>query len=120
MPKYFRVYVHAQSLSSVQPFATPWTVAHQAPLSMGFPGKNTGVGCHSVLQGTFPTQGTNSYLLCLLHWQAYSLLQSHLGNPPAQIFGVNTLSMVRALTFQLLDTTLRRDLRVSVTLWKAA
>ena len=35
MPKYFRVYVHAQSLSSVQPFATPWTVAHQAPLSMG-------------------------------------------------------------------------------------
>ena len=27
-------------------FATPWTVAHQTPLSMGFPGKNTGVGCH--------------------------------------------------------------------------
>ena len=112
--------VHAQSLSHVRLFATLWTVAHQAPLSMGFPGKNTGVGCHSVLQETFPTQGTNSYLLCLLHWQAYSLLQSHLGNPPAQIFGVNTLSMVRALTFQLLDTTLRRDLRVSVTLWKAA
>ena len=28
--------VHAQSLSRVQLFATPWTVAHQAPLSMGF------------------------------------------------------------------------------------
>ena len=27
-------------------FATTWTVTHQAPLSMGFPGKNTGVGCH--------------------------------------------------------------------------
>ena len=25
---------------------TPWTVAHQSPLSVGFPGKNTGVGCH--------------------------------------------------------------------------
>ena len=25
-------------------FATPWTVACQAPLSMDFPGKNTGVG----------------------------------------------------------------------------
>ena len=25
---------------------TPWTVVHQAPLSMDFPGKNTGVGCH--------------------------------------------------------------------------
>ena len=29
--------LHAQSLSRVQLFATPWTVAHQAPLSMGFP-----------------------------------------------------------------------------------
>ena len=29
-----------------------------------FPGKNTGVGCHSLLQGTFPTQGSNP---CLLH-----------------------------------------------------
>ena len=34
--------------------ATPWTVAHQAPLSMG---KNTGVGCHAHLQGIFPTPG---------------------------------------------------------------
>ena len=29
--------VHAQSLSHVRLFATPWTVAHQAPLSVGFP-----------------------------------------------------------------------------------
>ena len=28
--------VHAQSLSRVQLLATPWTVAHQAPLSVGF------------------------------------------------------------------------------------
>ena len=28
------------------------------------PGKNTGVGCHFLLQGIFPTQGLNS---CLLH-----------------------------------------------------
>ena len=27
------------------------------------PGKNTGVGCHSVLQGILPTQGSNSRLL---------------------------------------------------------
>ena len=27
-------------------FPPPWTVAHQAPLSRGFPGKNTGVDCH--------------------------------------------------------------------------
>ena len=29
----------------VQLFVTPGTVAHHAPLSMGIPGKNTGVGC---------------------------------------------------------------------------
>ena len=40
-------------------FATPWIVAHQAPLSMGFPSKNNGVGCHFLLQGTFPTQRSN-------------------------------------------------------------
>ena len=33
---------------------TPWTIVHQAPLSMGFPGKNTGVGCYFLFQGTFP------------------------------------------------------------------
>ena len=43
----------------VQLFATPWTAAHQVPLSMGFPGKNTGVGSHSLLQGIFPMQGSN-------------------------------------------------------------
>ena len=32
----------------------------------GFPGKNTGVGCHFLLQGIFPTQGSNPRLL---HWQ---------------------------------------------------
>ena len=32
----------------------PWTVAPQAPLEWGnFSGKNTGVGCHSLLQGIF-------------------------------------------------------------------
>ena len=41
-----------QSLSHVWRFATPWTVAHQVSLSMEFTGKNTGVGCHSLLQNT--------------------------------------------------------------------
>ena len=38
-----------------------------------FPGKNTGVGCHYLLQGIFPTQGFKPHLLSLLHWQADSL-----------------------------------------------
>ena len=39
-------------------FATPWTVAHEAPLSWDSPGKNTGMDCHSLLQRIFPTQGS--------------------------------------------------------------
>ena len=38
-----------------------------------FPGKNTRVGCHFLLHGIFPTQGSNEHLLCLLHWQEGSL-----------------------------------------------
>ena len=41
-----------------------------------FPGKNTGLGCHFLLQGIFPIQGLNPCLLCLLYWQADSLLLS--------------------------------------------
>ena len=42
------------------------------------PGKNTGVGCHALLQGIFLTQGLNP---CLPYWPANSLLPSHLTLP---------------------------------------
>ena len=45
------------------------------------PGRNTGVGCHTLLQGIFPTQGSNPHLLCLLLWQAGSLLLASPGKP---------------------------------------
>ena len=59
--------VKVKLLSHVQLFATPWTVSCQAPLSMGFPGKNTGVGCHFLLQGIFLTQGSKLGLPTLNH-----------------------------------------------------
>ena len=37
-------------------------------------GKNTGEGCHALLQGIFPTQGLNLHFLRLLHWQVGILL----------------------------------------------
>ena len=37
------------------------------------PDKNTGVTCHFLLQGIFPTQGLNPCLLHLLHWWVDSL-----------------------------------------------
>ena len=53
-------------LSCVWLFVTPRTVARQALCPWGFPGKNTGVGCHFLLQGIFLTLGSNAHLL---HWQ---------------------------------------------------
>ena len=46
-----------------------------------FPGKNTGVGCHLLLQWIFPTVGSNPCLLHLLHWQEKCLPLCHLGSP---------------------------------------
>ena len=43
-------------------------------------GKNTGVGCHFLLQEIFPTQGLNPCLRCLLRWWGESLPLSHLGS----------------------------------------
>ena len=63
-------YVCALShFSHVQCFDTPWPVAPQAPLSMGFSRQEHWSGCHALLQGIFPTQGLNLRLICFLHWQ---------------------------------------------------
>ena len=43
-----------------------------------FSGKNTGVGCHFLLQGIFLDQRLNPHLL---HWQGDSLPLNHLGSP---------------------------------------
>ena len=64
-------------LSRVWYFAPPWTVALQAPLSMGFSGKNTGAGCHFLLQMIFPTKGLNPHLL---HCRWILLPLSHRGS----------------------------------------
>ena len=62
----------------VQLFATPWTVAHQVALSVGFSKqKNTAVGCYFLLQGIFPTRGSSiSCISCILggfstHWATW-------------------------------------------------
>ena len=61
-------------------FVTPWTVVCLAPLSMEFPGKNIGVGCHSLLQGIFPTQRLN---LGLLQCRQNLYYLSHQGIAPS-------------------------------------
>ena len=73
-----KMWLLLQSLRRVWLFATLWTVARQTPLSMGFQGRNNGVGHHFLPQGIFPTQGSNP---CLLHWEQDSLPLSHQGSP---------------------------------------
>ena len=67
--------VMSDSLRPTGPYPTrffcPWN----------FPGRNTGVGCHALLQGIFPTQESNWCLLCPLYWQADYLPLPHLGSP---------------------------------------
>ena len=46
-----------------------------------YPGKNSAVGCHFLLQGIFPIQGSNLCLLHLLRWQADTLPLRHVGSP---------------------------------------
>ena len=57
-----------QSLSRVQLFATPWTVAGQAPLSMGFPRQEYWSGLPLPPPGDLPNPGkepTTSVFLAL-------------------------------------------------------
>ena len=60
-------------------FVTAWTVA-RLPCPWNFPSKNTRMGFHFLLQGIFPTQGSNLLLLCLLYWQVDSLPLAPPGN----------------------------------------
>ena len=70
--------LHAQSYPAL---CDPMDCNSQSCCVHNFPGKNTGVGCHFLLQGIFPTLGQNLHLLCILHWQADSLLTVPPGKP---------------------------------------
>ena len=68
--------------SRVQLFATHGLQPARVLCPWDSPGKNTGVGCHFLLQGILLTQGSNQHLLCLLNWQVDSLPLSFRGSPP--------------------------------------
>ena len=74
------VCVHALSCHYSWLYVTPWTVAHQAPLSMGFSRQEYWSGLPCPPPGDLPHPGIKPTSLCLLHWQAGSL-PSPLGSP---------------------------------------
>ena len=66
------------SFQSCPTLITPWTVAARLLYAWYFSGKNTGVGCHFLLQGIFRTQRSNPGLL---HWQLNSSPSEALRKP---------------------------------------
>ena len=70
-------------------FLCPWN----------FSGRNTGVGCHFLLQGIFPIQGSNWCLQRLLHWQADSLPLSHLGSAVQDRCPITTSRLIQVSSF---------------------
>ena len=75
------VCVHAQSLSCVQLFATPWTVAHQSPLSRGFPRQEYRSGLPFAPPGDLPDPGIEPMSPVSPAFQADYLPLSHQGSP---------------------------------------
>ena len=70
-----------------------WWPARVCPWNS--PGKNTGVGCHSLLLWIFLTLGTNSHLLPLLYWQNVS----YLGSVPWWLSGKESACQCRKWEF---------------------
>ena len=64
------MYVHASYFSGVQLFTTLWTVAHQAPLSIGFSRQEYWSGLPCPSPGDLPNQGLNwvFYISCIGRW----------------------------------------------------
>ena len=73
------VYMLLSCFSCVQLFVTPWTLACQAPLSMGFFRQEYWNGLHFLLQEIFPTQRYIYYISCVGRWFLYHW--HHLGSP---------------------------------------
>ena len=75
------VYVYMCVLISVCLFVIPQTVASRLLYPWDSIGKNTGVGCHFLLQGILLTQGSHPHLWCPLQWQANFLTTEPPGTP---------------------------------------
>ena len=70
----FSFCVCVQLFSHVQLFATPWTVACQASLSMEFYRQKTAVGCHFLPHGIILTQGSKLYLVSCIAGRFFTTL----------------------------------------------
>ena len=61
--------MYVKSLPPCSTLCDPMDGSPPGSSVLDFPGKNTGVGCHALLQGIFLTQELNLCLLQLLHYR---------------------------------------------------
>ena len=83
--EYIDLHVHACVLSQVQLFAAPWTVARQAPLSMGFLRQKYWRGLPFPSSGGLPDPGIELTSPAFPACQEDSLPLYHLGSPSSII-----------------------------------
>ena len=81
-----------------------------------FPGKNTGVGCHFLLQGIFLTQASNLRLLCLLHWLADYLPLV----PPGKPFTLSSVQLLSRVRLFATQWTAARQASLSITSFRSS
>ena len=96
--------------SHVQLFVTLWTIACQAPLSMGFSRQEHWSGLLFPPPGHLPDQGSNLYLLHLLHGQAGSLPLA----PPGHDSGFNFLVSVNPILIEELFLLPKVNVSISI------
>ena len=85
------VFNHSVMLDSLQPHGLQPT---RLLCPWNFSCKNTGVGCHFLFQGIFPTQGLNTHLLSLLQWQVNSLPLGRLGSPKQPLLQFSSVAQL--------------------------
>ena len=84
-----RTHVHSVVSDSLCPHGLKFT---RLLCPWNFPGKNTGVDCHFLLQGIFLVQGWSLCLSCLLHWQVCLFLVEPPGSPCMYVWLLNWLA----------------------------
>ena len=92
----------------------PMACSLQAPLPVWFPSKNTGVGCHCLLQGIFLTQGSN---LGLLHCRQILYHLSYQGSKSRSFSGIPLVSVCFSKCWQF-DLWSSASSKPSLYIWK--
>ena len=93
-------------LSHVQLFVTPWTVAHQAPLSVGFSRQEYWSGLPFPSPGDLPNPGIKSHVSCIGRW----IITEPPGRPNNDIKLPKMLNMTNTSSVPSMFIPVRKDL----------